>query len=199
MDRPVKPSELYAQDRAAWRKWLKANHKKEKSIWLILYKKNRKTPSVSYAEAVEEGLCFGWIDSKPNKRDAESFLLFFASRKSGSVWSKINKERIARMTLQGLMMPEGLRKIEEAKKDGSWTFLDAIEELKMPESLKKAFSKNKKALKYFEAFPPGVRKGIFHWIISAKRDETRNIRIEETVSLAAKNVRANQWRGIGKK
>lgn len=194
---PKERPEFFAKDRATWRKWLKTNHKKEQRVWLILHKKNSKRPCVSYTEAVEEALCFGWIDSVANKRDTESFLLFFASRKPGSVWSKINKERIARIIEQGLMASEGVRKIEEAKKDGSWTFLDAIEELEMPSALKKAFSKNKKALVNFEAFPPSTRKGIYYWVISAKRDETRDLRVKETVTLAAKNVRANQWKGKG--
>lgn len=188
------PDKYYAKDRATWRRWLKANHLKEQCVWLVLYKKNSKKVSVGYEEAVEEGLCFGWIDSTANKRDSESFILYFASRKRGSVWSKINKERISRMIAQGLMEREGLRKIEEAKKDGSWTFLDAIEELEMPPLLRKAFSKKKAALRNFEAFPPSVKKGIFYWIVSAKRDETRDTRIKETVTLAVKNVRAHQWK-----
>jgi uncharacterized protein YdeI (YjbR/CyaY-like superfamily) len=191
---PAKAVEFYARDRRAWRKWLKVNHKKEQSIWLVLHKKNSKTPSVSYAEAVEEALCFGWIDSVANKRDGDHFVLYFASRKPKSVWSKINKERIARMIKLGLMEPEGLRKIEAAKKDGSWSTLDAIDALVMPAELKKAFARSKNALKHFEAFPPSVKKQLYFWVSTAKREETRSQRIHETVSLAAKNVRANQWK-----
>jgi uncharacterized protein YdeI (YjbR/CyaY-like superfamily) len=187
-------SSFYAKDRAAWRRWLKANHKKEKNVWLILHKKNSNTPSVTYVEAVEESLCFGWIDSVANKRDADSFLLYFAVRKSGGVWSKINKGRIERLIKDGLMMPEGQRRIDEAKDDGSWSKLDPIEDNKIPAVLKKALSKNKKALKHFEAFPPSARKHICQWVISAKREETLKKRIEETVTLAEKNIRANQWK-----
>lgn len=191
---PAKAVEFYAKDRQAWRKWLQVNHNTEQSIWLVLHKKNSKTPSVSYAEAVEEALCFGWIDSVPNKRDADHFVLYFAARKPKSIWSKINKERIAQMMKQGLMEPEGIRKIEAAKKDGSWSTLDAVDALVMPAELRKALAKNKKALKHFEAFPPSIKKQLYFWVSSAKREETRSHRIHETVSLAAKNVRANQWK-----
>lgn len=186
-------NEFYAQDRTVWRKWLAKNHATEKNVWLIIHHKKSKTPSVYYDEAVEEALCYGWIDSKPNKRDAESYWLFFAERKPKGVWSKLNKQRIEKLILEGQMTPAGIKKIEQAKQDGSWSVLDAIEELVMPKALVKSFSKNKKALANFEAFPPGVKKGIYQWIISAKTEATLIKRAEETVTLAAKNVRANQW------
>ena len=189
----VAKQEFYAKDRAVWRRWLKVNHKKEKNVWLILHKKNSTTPSVTYVEAVEEGLCFGWIDSVANKRDDKTFLLYFAVRKPRGVWSKINKARIVKLIDKGLMMPEGLKRIEEAKENGSWSTLDAIEDEKIPAVLKKALSANKKAKNYFDAFPPSARKHICQWIISAKREETLKKRVEETVKLAAKNIRANQW------
>jgi uncharacterized protein YdeI (YjbR/CyaY-like superfamily) len=186
--------EFYANSRSAWRQWLQKNHQAQTSIWLVIYKKDSGVPSLTYEEAVEEALCFGWVDSKPNKRDEKSYLLFFAVRKPKSVWSKINKTRIKKLQAAGLMMPAGLAKIEAAKKDGSWTVLDAIEELMMPDDLGKAFRNNQTASDFFNAFPPGVKKGIYQWIISAKREETRSKRIAETVALAQKNIRANQWR-----
>jgi len=185
--------EFYAPDRAAWRRWLKSNHNTQKNLWLILYNKGSSVPSVTYVEAVEEALCWGWIDSKANKRDDKSRFQYFASRKAKGVWSKINKERVARMIREGRMTPAGMIKIKEAKKDGSWNFLNLIEALEMPAPLKKAFTGRKKALANFEAFPPSVKKQIYHWIISAKRDETQNARVKETVTLAARNIRANQW------
>ncbi len=187
-------NEFYAQDRKTWRTWLKKNHTRAKNIWLIIYKKESGVPSIYYDDAVEEALCFGWIDSTANKRDEKSFLLFFTTRKPKSGWSKVNKQRIENLNKLNLMTSAGHAKIETAKKDGSWTMLDAIEKLIMPAALKKEFKKNKIALKYFEAFPPSVKKSIFHWIQSAKREETSRKRIEETVTLAAKNIRANQWK-----
>ena len=186
--------EFYAKDRRTWRKWLEKNHLKEKNIWLIVYKKESGTPSVYYNDAVEEALCFGWIDSTANKRDDKSFMLFFATRKPKSGWSKVNKERIEKLNKLNLMTSAGREKIEAAKKDGSWTVLDAIEELTMPAALKKELRKNKIALKYFEAFPPSVKKSIYHWIQSAKQEQTSRKRIEETITLAAKNIRAHQWK-----
>ncbi len=158
-----------------------------------MYHKSSRTPSVYYEEAVEEALCFGWIDSKPNKRDHESRYQYFCKRKPGSTWSKLNKTRIRKLIKLGLMQPAGLAAIAVAKKNGSWSVLDQVEKMVMPPDLARLFSKNKSALKNFEAFPPSTRKGIFQWINSAKRSETREKRIAETVALAAKNVRANQY------
>jgi uncharacterized protein YdeI (YjbR/CyaY-like superfamily) len=185
---------FYAASRSAWRQWLKKNHAKEKSLWLIIYHKKSKTPSVYYDEAVEEALCFGWIDSKPNKRDDESFYLFFAKRNPKSKWSALNKKRVEKLLKAGFIEKAGLDMIELAKQNGTWTALDAVENLEMPEGLKQAFSKNKKALKNFEAFPPSAKKGIYQWIRDAKREDTQAKRTTETVTLAAQNIRANQWR-----
>ena len=187
-------NEFYAKDRKTWRDWLRKNHKVETSLWLILYRKGTDVPCVTYLEAVEEALCFGWIDSTANKRDAKSYFIFFASRKPKGVWSKINKARIKKLTKEGLMTSAGLEKIRIAKANGSWTKIDAIENHQMPADLAEALSKNKKAEKYFDAFPPGVKKIIYHWIESAKRPETKTFRLKDTVSLAAKNIRANQWK-----
>lgn len=184
---------FYAKDRAAWRKWLAKNGVREKSVWLIIYKKSSATKSITYSEAVEEALCFGWIDSKPNKRDEESFYQFFARRNPSSKWSKINKDSVKRLMATGSMMPEGLHLIELAKKNGAWTALDSVENLEVPGDLQEAFAQNEKAAAFFDAFPRSVRKGILQWIQDAKKEETRSKRIRETVSLAGKNIRANQY------
>ena len=102
------PNQVYAENRRAWRAWLQEHHDKEKNVWLIIYHKKSETPSVAYDEAVEEALCFGWIDSKPNKRDHESYLLFFAKRNPKSNWNRLNRERAERMLKQGLMTQAGL-------------------------------------------------------------------------------------------
>jgi uncharacterized protein YdeI (YjbR/CyaY-like superfamily) len=121
-------------------------------------------------------------------------MLYFAPRKAGSGWARTNKERVKRLIAEGLMTPAGQAKIDAAKKDGSWTLLDAVERMEMPPDLAAALNANPKAKGHFDAFPPGVRKGILQWIIQAKRPETRAKRVAETVALAAKNVRANQYR-----
>ncbi len=185
---------FYPKSRAAWRQWLLKNHDKVANIWLILYKKESGKPSLTYEEAVEEALCFGWIDSKPNKRDAESFLQFFAQRKPKSNWSALNKKRVEKLLAAGLIQPAGLAAIELSKGNGTWTALDKVEALEYPPDLEKAFSVNKKARQYFDAFPKSVKRGILEWIGNAKKAETLQKRISETVSLAAENIRANQWR-----
>ncbi len=185
---------FYAQDRQAWRTWLEENHDSAKSVWLIIYRKQSGTPSVYYEQAVEEALCFGWIDSKANKRDEESFFQFFARRNPKSNWSKVNKERVERLLTEGLMRPAGLQMIELAKQNGTWNALDEVENLILPEDLQAALQNNQVANEKFEAFPRSVKRGILEWILNAKRPETRRKRIEETVTLAAQNKRANQYR-----
>ena len=184
---------VYAKDRKAWRNWLDKNGEKEKAVWLILYRKGAATKSITYAEAVEEALCFGWIDSKPNKRDAESWYQYFAQRKPNSNWSKLNKERVARLIAGGQMTERGLALIEKAKSNGGWTALDKSDALILPADLKEALAKNQKAAACFHAFPPSAKKAILEWINSAVREETRKKRIGETVGLAEKNIRANQY------
>jgi uncharacterized protein YdeI (YjbR/CyaY-like superfamily) len=186
--------EYYPKNRKAWRNWLQKNHADKKHVWLIIYKKNTGKPSVTYDEVVEEALCFGWIDSKPNKRDDESYFLFIAPRKPKSPWSAVNKKRIEKLLQQNLIEAPGIKKIEQAKKDGSWILLDKIEALEMPAILKNAFVKNKTALSNFEGFPSSVKKQIYQWIETAKTEQTIQKRVTETVMLAKKNIRANQWK-----
>lgn len=185
--------EVHPKNRGEWRAWLAASQGKAKGVWLVLHKKSSPGPGIAYAEAVEEALCHGWIDSKPQKRDHHTFLLYFAERKPGSVWSKLNKKRIAKLIKEGRMTKGGMEKIRKAKKDGSWFTLDPIDALEMPGELSKAFARNKKALKNFESFPPGIKKQLFHWVLSARREETKTTRVKEIVSKAARNERANQW------
>lgn len=189
-----KRNEYYPKNRKAWRNWLQKNYADKQNIWLIIYRKTAGKPTVTYDEVVEEALCFGWIDSKPNKRDDESYFLFVAPRKPKSPWSALNKRRIEILLQQNKIEKPGLEKIEAAKKDGSWILLDKIEALEMPVELKEAFSKNKKGLNNFEQFPPGVKKQIYQWVDNAKTEQTLQKRVKETVELAEKNIRANQWK-----
>lgn len=185
---------FYAEDGQAWRAWLEANHLLTQSVWLIIYKKGADTPSVYYDEAVDEALCFGWIDSKPNKRDGESYYQFFSRRNPKSNWSGVNKRKIARLLKSGRMAPAGLEMIELAKKTGTWTALDAVEKGIIPPDLGQAFDDYPGSAAHFEAFPISARRGILEWIQTAKRPETRAKRVEETARLAAQNIRANQWK-----
>jgi uncharacterized protein YdeI (YjbR/CyaY-like superfamily) len=192
---PNRPeNSVHPKSRSEWRAWLEKNHIRPKGVWLVTYKKATGKPRVDYEEAVEEALCFGWIDSKGKKVDDERSMLWMAPRKPGTGWSRTNKERIERLVPAGLMAPAGLAKIEAAKQDGSWSALDAVEALEIPPDLEKALSEYPDAKKYFEAFPRSVKRAILEWISHAKKPETRSKRIEETTSLASKNMRANQWR-----
>ncbi|MGL4597401.1 MAG: YdeI/OmpD-associated family protein [Bacteroidia bacterium] len=182
---------FYAKDQKAWRNWLMKNHAKEQNVWLIIYLKASATPSVYYTESVDEAICFGWIDSVSYKRDEESRYQFYSRRKLKSGWSKVNKEKIIRLTELGLMTEAGLAVIEQAKKDGSWEKLDLVEQLIIPDDLQKLFAKNKKAKTHFDAFSRSAKRTILEWINNAKREETRQKRIEETVRLAAENKKAN--------
>ena len=174
----------YPKTRKEWRRWLTRNHDTATGIWLINYKKESGRPRVPYAEAVEEALCFGWIDSVMNPLDEYSFMQLFTPRKPKSNWSKLNKQRVETLIDQGLMTPAGLAKIEAAKADGSWTSLDKVEALDVPPDLAKALSKNKTALANFNAFSPSRKKMLLYWVNEAKRPETRAKRIAEAVAAA---------------
>lgn len=152
-------------------------------------------PGLTLEEAIEEALCFGWIDSLPRALDATRSLLLFSPREPRSAWSRINKERVARLLAAGLMAPAGLARVEEAKENGAWDKLDAVDALTVPPDLAAALAAHLPAPERFEAFPPSAKRGILEWIQNARRPETRIKRIEDTARLAAEGVRANQWRG----
>jgi uncharacterized protein YdeI (YjbR/CyaY-like superfamily) len=179
-------------DRAAWRAWLTKRHEQKEGIWLAMPRRGSGRSAPSYDEAVEEALCYGWIDSTANTLDDEWSLLYFAPRKRGSTWARTNKERIERLEAAGLIAPAGQAVIDRAREDGSWTALDSVEALEVPADLAEALAANATASGHFEAFPPGAKKQILWWVVSAKRPETRSKRIAETVRLAEQNVRANQ-------
>ena len=183
----------YAKDRREWREWLEKNAATSPGVWLIYYKKNSGKSRVAYEEAVEEALCFGWIDSRPNALDDESYMQLFSPRKPKSPWSKLNKQRVEKLIEQGLMTPLGLEVIEAAKKAGFWDSYDAIEELTVPADLKAALGANETANQYFMAFSNTTKKQILWWIESAKREETRLKRIEQIVQSAAQNKNPLQY------
>ncbi|MCU0403877.1 MAG: YdeI/OmpD-associated family protein [Chitinophagaceae bacterium] len=180
---------IYADSKTTWRQWLSENHLSSTSVWLIIYKKGSGMPSVNYAEALDEALCFGWIDSLPNKRDEKSFYLLFAKRNPKSNWSRVNKEKAAELIKQGRMEKAGMEMIELAKKSGTWDALNEVEETILPNDLKELFDENPVAASNWEQFPRSVKRGILEWIQNAKKPETRNRRIEETVRMAEKNLR----------
>jgi len=178
---------FYARDRKAWRDWLQKNHSKSQGVWLIYYKKSSGKERLEYSDAVEEALCFGWIDSTARPIDHEKYMQRFTPRKPKSGWSALNKRRIEKMIEQNLMTKAGIEKIEEAKKSGAWEHLDHIEALTLPDDFEKALAKNKKAKTNFENFPQFTKKQFLYRINSAKRPETRKERIKLLVKMAAAN------------
>jgi len=184
---------FYAEDRTAWRAWLAENHTTETRVWLIIYRKQSGTPSVYYDDAVNEALCFGWIDSKPNKRDGESYYQFFSRRNPKSKWSGVNKRKVEELSAQGLMTEAGWAVIELAKQNGGWTALDEVENLVIPEDLQAQFDATPGSQANFDGFSKSAKRGILDWISSAKQAETRAKRILETVTLAARGEKANQY------
>lgn len=177
--------------RAEWRQWLAEHHASLPGVWLVYFKKASGQPSVTYAEAVEEALCFGWIDSHPRKLDADRTQLLFTPRKPRSGWSKVNKERLERLEPAGQLMPAGLAAIARAKQNGAWESLDAAEAGHIPDDLATALAADEAAARYFAAFSLSARKGILTWVLSAKQPETRARRVAEAVRMAALGKRAN--------
>ena len=189
------PNSAHPLTRLEWRAWLTENHERAEGVWLVSFKKATGKSRFDYGEAVEEALCFGWIDSRPNKLDDERSLLWFALRKTGTGWSRPNKERIMRMTELGQMFPAGLKKIEATKADGSWSALDEVENLVIPHDLQVSLNSYPNAAKNFSDFPRSAKRGILEWVAQARTEATRSKRIFETASLAQLNKRANQWTG----
>lgn len=184
----------YAKDRSEWRQWLEQHHASSPGVWLIYYKQTTGQPHVAYSDAVEEALCFGWVDSKPNVLDDERYMQLFSPRNPKSPWSRLNKQRVEKLIEQGLMTEAGLKLIEAAKQNGAWTVYDTIEDLTMPDDLEKALAANPTAQHNFQAFSNSSKKNILWWIQSAKQPATRSKRVEETVALAAVNKKANHYR-----
>jgi len=184
---------LYPKNREEWRNWLVKNHIKKPSVWLIQYKKSANMPTISWSDAVEEALCFGWIDSVRKSIDAERFIQFFTKRKPKSAWSKINKAKILHLTEAGLMTQAGQESVNRAKENGSWIILDEVEELLVPEELEQAFKENLEAKMFFSSLSKSVRKAILQWIAFAKRPETKSKRIAEVVELASQKKKPKQF------
>ncbi len=170
-------------NRQEWRDWLEKNHDKETEIWLIFYKVKAKKVSVKYVDAVEEALCFGWIDSTVRRIDDEKHMQRYTPRKAKSNWAATNKARVKRLIKEGLMTESGLKSIKIAKQNGSWNNLDNMETLKeIPKELSEALNSNHNAKEIFKKLSPSRKKQIFWWIESAKRSETKVKRVNETIN-----------------
>lgn len=178
---------IYIKARSAWRSWLEKNHNREQDVWLIFYKKHTGKSCISYNDAVEEALCFGWIDSIVKRLDEERYAQKFSPRKESSVWSESNRKRVQKMIEEGQMTDAGRAKLTEAFYAKSAE--PVRKKLPVPADFKAALVANKKARENFGKFAPGYQQNYIRWITSAKREETRTKRIAEAVQLIADNTK----------
>ncbi len=180
--------QLHIANRNEWRTWLEANHAAAQEAWLVIYKKHTGKPGLSLEEAVEEALCFGWIDGALRPIDEEKYALRYSPRKRGSIWSETNKRRVAKLIKQGRMTEAGLAKVKEAKANGEWRAAMLREDTtNVPADLDQALNANQQARRNFDRLAPSHKRQFIYWITSAKTDKTRQRRIQETVRLVAEN------------
>ncbi|MCI0338465.1 MAG: YdeI/OmpD-associated family protein [Acidobacteria bacterium] len=185
------PKTIYLINRDDWRAWLEKNHDIETEIWLIYYKKHTNRPRIPYEDAVEEALCFGWIDSIVKKLDDERYIQKFTPRKDNSRWSELNKRRVRKLIKEGRMTKHGLAKIteESLSTSGDSKPKRNRKDLIIPQYMKKALMKNKKAWENFNNLAPSYQRNYVGWITNAKKEETRERRLKEAIGLLAKNER----------
>lgn len=184
---------FYPQNTMAFRNWLQEHHISKQAVWIVFHKKASKKESLSWSEAVDVALCFGWIDSKKIKINDDTSHQFFSKRKAKSTWSKINKEKINRLIAKGLMTDAGYKSIEIAKENGSWTILDSVEELIIPADLEEAFKIHEGAKDYFLSLSKSSKKMLLHWVVLAKLPLTRKKRIDEIALHAAKQQKPKNF------
>ena len=184
--------ELYFETANEWRSWLENNHKKSNGVYLIFYKVESVKLSMRWEEAVKVALCFGWIDSTVKRIDHERRRQYFCTRKPKSVWSKVNKSYIKQLIIENKIHQSGLDTIEAAKQNGSWTALDDVENLIIPEDLNAAFNKYPQAFKNYQNFARGYRKSYLYWLNHAKKEVTRQKRIETIIEFCQKNVKSRE-------
>jgi uncharacterized protein YdeI (YjbR/CyaY-like superfamily) len=179
---------IYFETIDDWRAWLEENHQIESEVWLIFNKKETGLPSIPYGEAVEQALCFGWVDSLIKKLDETQYVRKFTPRKLDSKWSALNVKRVERMIEAGWMTPHGLRLVEAAKKSGKWDKPEQKPKLDFPiqPEFRDALIENPKAKKTFDSLAPTYQKQYLTWIGIAKRPATRSKRIIESIKLLSK-------------
>ena len=184
---------FYPKASAAWRKWLEKNHQKKEAVWLVFHKKASGLKSLTWSEAVDEALCFGWIDSKKIKIDETTSHQYFSRRNPKSAWSRINKDKVAALTKAGRMTAAGLEAVTIAKRNGCWSLLNKVDRLEIPKDLEEAFRLWKGSKTYFIGLSKSTRKAMLQWIILAKREATRKKRVEAIAELAARETRPKQF------
>ncbi len=176
------------KSRAAWRGWLEKHHAASQGIWLVFAKKHTGLPSLSYEDAVQEALCFGWIDSLMKSIDDRFHMQMFTPRKPKSAWSVTNKARLAKLMKAGVMAPAGLAAVTLAKKSGSWDTYAVVDALTIPPELQRAFDANPEAKNNWPSYTPSAQRSFLHMINGAKRPETREKRVKQVIDYVAKKV-----------
>lgn len=170
-----------------WRDWLAKNHTRQEGVWLRIYKKGSGKVTVTYAEALDEALCYGWIDGQKKAYDAESFLQKFTPRRSKSMWSKTNREHVARLIKEKRMTAAGSKEIEAAKKDGRWdNAYDSPKNMEIPADFLKELKKDTKAYKFFLTLSKANTYAIAWRLQTAKKPETREKRKKMLLSMLSK-------------
>jgi uncharacterized protein YdeI (YjbR/CyaY-like superfamily) len=177
--------EVHFTTAAEWRAWLAENGERAQGVWLVQYKPRTGKPAIGYEEAVCEALCFGWIDATYRRIDDERGALWWSPRRKGSLWARTNKARVERLEAEGRMTDAGRAAIERARADGSWTLLEPVEDLVVPDDLAAAFADRAGAREQWESFPPTAQRAYLLWIYTAKRAATRADRVAETAELVA--------------
>ena len=180
------PQSVHPLTRAAWRAWLAQHHADATGVWLITYKKATGKPRVAYDEAVEEALCFGWIDSIGRRIDDERYQVRFTPRRKGSVWSAVNIAAVARLTEQGLMHPAGQHAFDTRRPDRVAVYsYEQPADAQLDEAQLALFRADDQAWAWFGAQPPSYRRAAVHWVVSAKRAETRERRLQQLIDDSA--------------
>jgi uncharacterized protein YdeI (YjbR/CyaY-like superfamily) len=173
-----------------WRQWLEEHHLTERSVWLVTWRPSTGRPAPPHENQIVEALRVGWVDSTAKQLDDERSMLYFARRRPGSAWARTNKTRVARLESEGAMLPAGQAVVDQARADGSWTLLDDVEDLVVPDDLSAALDHHPGAREHWDGFTPSARKQILWWIVQAKRPVTRAERVEQTALLASHGMRA---------
>jgi uncharacterized protein YdeI (YjbR/CyaY-like superfamily) len=192
--RPEDGDRLQPESRAHWRAWLAEHHAGSREVWLVLWRPRSGRTGLTYEEAVQEALCFGWIDGQAAGLDDQRTMLRFSARRPGSGWARSNKLRVERLLADGQMAEAGLARIEEARRDGSWTMLDEVEDLVVPGDLAAALAGHPGARERWDGLPRSVRRAALVWIVQAKRPETRARRVAETARRTATGERPGERR-----
>lgn len=183
---------LHFETTEQWRVWLEEHHTQPDGIWLVSWKSRTGRPSIPYEQAIEEALCFGWVDSTYHSVDDERGMLWWSPRRKGSLWARTNKARVARLEAEGRMTDAGRAAVEAARADGSWTILEPVEDLIVPADLAAALEARPGARERWESFPPTAKRAYLLWIVTAKRPQTRAVRVSESADLVEQGRRLEE-------